>query len=237
MREVDTPPFTALDNAIDSGEIAIVRLLLGKMTKTDFLGETYNSALRIAASAYRNSEIGFRLILKIGTDIRMKSETFNTALQAAAFLCNMGVVRLLLELGAVVNAPNTKYCNALQAAGAAHRDTEILYRNSEAVVQPLLAKGANVNAAGGEYGNALQAAAYRGHGMWWGCFCSTEQKLTHRAESTAMLYKQAAATSSDDDEGTVARLLLQKRADINASGGKHGSTLLAAAASRGRKNL
>lgn len=65
-----------------------------------------------------------------------------------------GVVALLLEKGAEVNAKGGYYGNALQAASA---------RGHQEVVALLLEKGAEVNAQGGHYGNALQAALVRGH--------------------------------------------------------------------------
>ena len=56
------------------------------------------------------------------------------------------MVRLLLDLGADVNAQDGDYGNALQAAVSG---------GNEAVVRLLVDQGANVNAQGGEYGNAL----------------------------------------------------------------------------------
>ncbi|KAG6916632.1 hypothetical protein DXG01_006052 [Tephrocybe rancida] len=65
-----------------------------------------------------------------------------------------GIVRLLLEKEADVNAHGGYYGNALQAASS---------EGHEGIVRLLLEKEADVNAQGGLYGNPLQAASSQGH--------------------------------------------------------------------------
>ena len=63
-------------------------------------------------------------------------------------------MKILLEIGADVNAPGRGYGNALYVASR---------EGHPEIVQILLERGANVNAQGGDYGNAPQAASKGGH--------------------------------------------------------------------------
>ena len=72
-------------------------------------------------------------------------------LGAAAYAGKDYIVRLLLELGADINAQGGTYGNALQAA---------VMSKSNVVVKLLVGEGADVNAVGGGYCTALQAAAF-----------------------------------------------------------------------------
>ena len=83
-----------------------------------------------------------------------KGGIFGNPLQAASYIGNEPIVKLLLQNGAEVNAEGGAYGNALQAAS---------YVGNEAVVKLLLKNGAEVNVEGGQYGNALQAASHQGN--------------------------------------------------------------------------
>ena len=87
-------------------------------------------------------------------DFRKKTEKILDPLYYIALYDLRGVVKMLLDAGADVNAQGGEYGNALQTASS---------RGHEAVVKLLLENGADVNAQGGEYGNALQAASQGGH--------------------------------------------------------------------------
>ncbi|OQE35308.1 hypothetical protein PENNAL_c0829G01393, partial [Penicillium nalgiovense] len=79
---------------------------------------------------------------------------FGNALQAASFEGHQGIVTLLLEKGADVNARGGHCGNALQAASL---------EGHQGIVILLLDKGADIHAQGGVFGNALQAASLEGH--------------------------------------------------------------------------
>jgi ankyrin repeat protein len=66
-----------------------------------------------------------------------------------------GIVRLLIENGAQVNAHVGHYGNALQHA---------IVNQEGAIVKLLIENGADVNTQGGRYGNAPQAAIVAGSG-------------------------------------------------------------------------
>ncbi|KAF2793076.1 hypothetical protein K505DRAFT_306450 [Melanomma pulvis-pyrius CBS 109.77] len=92
-----------------------------------------------------------------GTYFTRNSLEMRPALYSASQTGLADVVRrLVLELGADINAQGGEYGNALQAASFnGYLDVaQFLF---------LVEKGANVNAQGGRYGNALQAASVNGY--------------------------------------------------------------------------
>ena len=75
-------------------------------------------------------------------------------LRQAARQGHWNVVKLLLEHGVDVNAPDKQNGYPLEAAALnGHLN----------IIELLLEHGADVNAQGGEYGNPLHAAAFKGH--------------------------------------------------------------------------
>jgi ankyrin repeat protein len=79
---------------------------------------------------------------------------YGIALQAAAWVEHLDVVKLLLDQGADVNVQGGEYGTALQAAAlGGYLD----------VIKLLLDQGADVNVQGDRYGTALQAAAWGEH--------------------------------------------------------------------------
>lgn len=93
-------------------------------------------------------------LLRDGISADAPVEAYFNGLPAASSNSHMGVVRLLLERDADINAHSHYHGNALQTASAqGHTD----------IVGLLLERDANVNAQGGYYGNALQAAVAEGH--------------------------------------------------------------------------
>lgn len=81
-------------------------------------------------------------------------DSIHMPLYYTALLGLSTVTKLLLDVGADVNAQSGEYSNALYAASS---------RGYEAIVKLLLDKDADVNAQGRPYSNALHAAAYGGH--------------------------------------------------------------------------
>lgn len=96
------------------------------------------------------------------------------------------MVKVLLDVGAMMEAQNHSKCRAPERAAANGREEVVLLplvigvevnkqtgktgkalygsavKGSRAILKVLLDHNAEVNAQGGEYGNALQAAAYKG---------------------------------------------------------------------------
>src|SRR6266550_3071373 len=82
------------------------------------------------------------------------SWTYSALLGIASEKGYIGIVRLLLDKGANVNAQSGHLGNALQAVSC---------RGCADIAELLLDKGADVNTQGGDHGNALQAASWGGH--------------------------------------------------------------------------
>ncbi|KAI9773654.1 MAG: hypothetical protein M1840_006928 [Geoglossum simile] len=127
----------------------------------------------------------------------------------------VGIVRLLLENGADINASGGFYGNALQAASR---------KGHSQIVQQLLENRANANALGGHYGNALHAASYMGHGQ------IVKQLLKNGAKPNAPggRYGNALQAASYMCHGRIVQQLLEHGVDIDAPGGYYGSALHAA---------
>jgi ankyrin repeat protein len=191
-----------------------------------------------------------------GVDVNVQGGRYGNALQAASFLEEEEIVKLLLEKGADVNAQGGAYGNALQAASCI---------GNEETVKLLLEKGADVNAQGGEYGNALQAASCVGdeeivklllengadvnaQGGYYGnalqaALCSEQEEiikllLENGAEVNAQggYFGNALQAASYREIKKIAELLLEKGAEVNAQGGAFGNALQAASCTR-RKDI
>jgi hypothetical protein len=89
-----------------------------------------------------------------GRNLEKGLDSVPVPLYYAAMLGSSKVTRLLLDVGAEVNAQCGEYGNALQVASLG---------GYKQIVKMLLDGGANVNAQGGYYGNALYAASAVGH--------------------------------------------------------------------------
>ncbi|KAF8333766.1 ankyrin repeat-containing domain protein [Amanita rubescens] len=127
----------------------------------------------------------------------------------------IGIVRLLLNKGAKVDAQGVQYGNALQAAS---------WRGNTEIARLLLDKGANVNAQCGHYGNALQAASQGGD-------AETARLLLDKGANVNAQggrYGNALQAASFGGNAEIARLLLDKGANVNAQGGEYDNALQAA---------
>ena len=164
------------------------------------------------------------------------------SLQKASKKGHEGIVRLLLNYKADVDAQTGPYGNALQRASAEDRESIIqLLRNYEAdfhapygsvlqeapsnvrdyIVELLLSHKADINAQGGPYGSALQAASFMGHDQ------IVHLLLSHKADVNAPgePYGSALQAASLMGRDQTVHLLLSRKADVNAPGGPYGSAL------------
>ncbi|KAI1742781.1 ankyrin repeat-containing domain protein [Xylaria scruposa] len=184
-----------------------------------------------------------KFLLKSGAGIDSQSNTGETALHKAAADSSYGSeqFRLLLDMGANVNAEGGEYGYPLQAACTNSRN--------KSKVELLLSKGADIKAQGGKYGNALQAACYF-HDYSEELNGSIIELLLERgAEINALGGKfgtalQAACRVQHNILNLVKRRnnrdlvewLLENGANANVQGGKYGNALQAAC-SRGSLDI
>ncbi|KAI9651617.1 MAG: hypothetical protein M1831_000577 [Alyxoria varia] len=146
-----------------------------------------------------------------------------TALYLASFrgLCETtGIVRMLLDKGAEVNAQNDMWKsmhgynarNALQAAS---------FKGHLEVVRILLDEGADVNTGSGHCGNALQAASWKGHRE------VVQMLLSKGANVNAQGGQLGSALQAASFRGLpeIVQMLLDDGADVNAQGGQFGTAL------------
>lgn len=196
--------------------------------------------------------------LSMEESVSLESRDSNdaTPLMRAAEEGHISTARLLLLLGADVNAQGDEYGTALHAAAL---------RGHGRVVEMLLTEGANVNAQGGRYGNALQAAARAGNPdiarmlidngadvNLQGGYCGTALHAAtyyRETEIIKLLIESGADVNiKAGDDGTalhaaafkgeteIVKLLIETGADVNIEGGMYG-TAIRAAVSQGHEDV
>ncbi|KAL9095787.1 MAG: hypothetical protein Q9165_001784 [Trypethelium subeluteriae] len=155
------------------------------------------------------------LAIKIGrlnTEVNLEDSEHRTPLHYAAEYGHGMVVKLLLDMGADVNAQGGWYGHALQAA---------VVHGHEMVVKRLIVMGADVNAQGGWYGNALQGASE--------CRHTELVKLLrdHGANFNGQdgRYGKVLQAAASHGQEEVMKLLLNRYADVNARSGRHDNAL------------
>ncbi|KAL3297492.1 Pfs NACHT and Ankyrin domain protein [Colletotrichum asianum] len=138
-------------------------------------------------------------------------------LQAASYHGHLEVVRLLLGMGANIDALCKHYGTALQAA---------CYGGHIDIVRLLIKKEAVITAQGGKYGNALQAASRHGH------IDIVRLLLGNHADVNAQGGQHGNALTAASGRGhlKIVELLLDHNAEVNAPGGYVGNALCVASA-------
>ncbi|KAK3946522.1 ankyrin repeat-containing domain protein, partial [Pseudoneurospora amorphoporcata] len=161
---------TPLHWAITHGHGETARMLLEHGADVNALDGLFDSALSLAVKyehwqTEEELEALITIPLQHGATI---NRSFGRDMDATTILHDTastrceGVVRLLLDHGADVNARGGTYDTALQAAAVGRRQGVIDEGGGPGwlnVAKALLDYGADVNARGGKYGTALQAAA------------------------------------------------------------------------------
>lgn len=142
--------------------------------------------------------------------------TRDTPLCCAAKAGHKDVVRLLLQMGADVNALAFSGISTLQVASM---------HGHLSIVELLLQNNADVNFSNQAYGDALYVASGRGH------LPIVELLLRNGSDVNAQagVYSNALQAASWGGHLPIVELLLQNGAKVNAQGGKYGSALQAAA--------
>ena len=189
---------------------AIVTILVGR--DREFL----EVCLKQASSSGRIALVN--LLLDRGADVNGGG---GAALQAASFAGHGRTVRLLLDRGADVNA----------SGGVALKTASEM--NCEEIVGQLIERGADVNASGGA---ALQAASSAGHGRIVRLLIERGANVNASGGAALRVAVNASASSAfsfailkscvdkafwlqSPDHLEVARLLIERGADVNAGGG------------------
>jgi len=152
---------------------------------------------------------------RINTHVNVVAGKYGTALQAASYMGQPDIVRMLREAGANVNAEAGQFGTALQAASfEGHAD----------IVRMLLDAGANVNTEAGHYGTALQAASCMGHADIVRMLLDAGADVNIKAGECGTALQAA----SDSGHPDIVRMLLEARADVNIAAGVFGTALQAA---------
>ena len=187
--------------------------------------------------------VSVEMLIEKGASVNAQGGYLDNPLQAASYMGFEDVVQILLNRNADVNALGGKYFHALQAASLA---------GHERIVKILIDRGADINVRGGEHGTALQAAAYWGRegivqillkqgadvnapvsttcSFPWhyatcngiSGLCASNVRLAIGRHGSAL---QAAACRGNEQ---IVKMLLDKKADVNAKGGDYGNALQAA---------
>ena len=236
---------TSLCIAAAKGYTDIVKLLINKVLEGHVNGGTYASFSK--ATTVKDPREILKLLMERGptNTYRMK---YDNPLQAASLEGQIEIVKLLLEMGAEVNAQSGRETNALQAASVEghieivklllSKGTDVnihcglygsalqaaSFRGHTDIVKFLLYKGANVNSKGGEYGSALHAASLEGHTEIVKLLLEVGADVKIQGGEYADTLQAASFKGSTD----IVRLLLGKAADVNFQGGLYGNALQAA---------
>ncbi|UKZ66398.1 uncharacterized protein TrAtP1_007573 [Trichoderma atroviride] len=139
----------ALNTACRSGDIHLVKMLLGRGADVNAKDRLGNYALQYSLSAPRDRLDIIKLLLSNGANVNAQSFQGSALQNACRVGCSKDEISLLLEYGANIHAEKEEYGSALEAAAA---------YGHEWLVRELLERGVDVNERGGQYRTALQAA-------------------------------------------------------------------------------
>ena len=213
---------TPLHIACEYGRLEIVRLLLDHGAEVN--AEIVNGLKplhEVSSGKYRSQGNGVRvaqLLLEHGADVNTRRNDHRTPLHAASHFGNVEIVRLLLDHGADPEA------NAEGSMGSKplHEVSYGKYRSQEngvRVIQLLLEHGADVNTRRNDHWTPLHVASYSGNVE------IVRLLLDHGADPEAsaegdMGVKPLHQVSygkyrSEEDGVRVAKLLLERSADVN----------------------
>ena len=214
---------TALDQAVENGNIEMVRTLV----LAGAAPEAKDRSGRTALMYLRESATGklVRELISAGAKVNARDESGGTALMNAASECKYDVVKELLDAGAKVDFEDADGKTALMfAAGNNDSDTRI--------AKLLIDAGAEVNAKDHEGKTALMIAADEGDPETVKLLLSfnADVNAVDDAGKTAMMY----IAQTSDSESAVA--LLNAGADLSLRD-KEGKTALTYAKERPQSDM
>ncbi|KAI5468000.1 ankyrin repeat-containing domain protein [Mariannaea sp. PMI_226] len=205
----------SLENAAFFGQEQIVKRLWSSRHHNGLSAEGVSNALYHATDAQQESVVEF-LLRECGANPNAVGTEYGNALTASAYDGTVSILKMLVQHGANVNAPEGY---ALQIAAAnGHID----------IVRVLLDYGANVNGFSERFGDGtpLQAACVAGN------IAIAQILLEHGAHpdyGTGTFYNPLTAAAYHG-YGELLELLLERGANPNVFGGSDGTTPLINAA-------
>lgn len=225
----------ALFTCIPKQDTRCLELLLDHGMNVNLHDEEFGTALHKAIADGNSNSI--ELLLEKGADMNALGKTLGTPLQAACAAKNivpdqrLSHIKKMLDCGANPNICGGGYATALQAASCYSglrfaQDINL----AKKIVQLLIEHGADMNTQGGEWGSALHAAAASAHSEAvevMKLLLEKGTKVNQQGNSN-----QGTALQVACNLGTIeaVHFLLDQGADVNAEGGRFGTSLQAAAA-------
>ncbi|KAF5375811.1 hypothetical protein D9757_011173 [Collybiopsis confluens] len=196
--------------AIMGGRLTFAKYLFAN-TGSNFHHISYDNIEEILGANLDQSEI-----VKVFNQQGVDANALNY-LEIAAMYAKLDVVKLLIQAGAVVDAPGNYWGNALQAA-ASQTDSRI--------VELLIQNGANVNAVSAhEYKTALHVAVRNDRVGIVKVLLNAGANVNFQMGRYGLALQLAALLGN---RIAIVKLLVAAGADVNARGGKYGSVLHAA---------
>jgi ankyrin repeat protein len=195
----------ALHAAVDTGNEAIVQMLLDAKADVNLESPTYHP-FAIQVAAVKGHEAIVRLLLEANADPNVQGGEYSTALQAAACHGHDGAVGLLLDGGADVDLLKRHGYHALYVVAS---------KGYEATMRLLIGAGADVNYHCGSWGTAICAAAQRGNATMVKLLLDAKADVNLRGEGTGSALQEAAEKGHE----SIVRLLLDAGADVTLQKG------------------
>ena len=223
---------TPLHVASYSGNVEIVCLLLDHGAEANAEGDIGEKPLhKVSHGKYRSQEDGVcvaRLLLGHGADVNTRRNDHQTPLHRASYMGNIEMVRLLLHHGADPEASaegdmGSKPLHMVSFGNYGSREDGIR------VAQLLLEHGVDVNTRRSDHWTPLHIASYFGV-VEIVCLLLDQGADPEANEDDAIgekpLHKVSCGKSRSQEDGVrVARLLLERGADVNTRRNDHWTPL------------
>ncbi|KAK0704291.1 ankyrin repeat-containing domain protein [Lasiosphaeris hirsuta] len=217
----DRSGWTPLSHAVESGNEAVVQLLLEKRADVESEDRSTEGVSLLSWASGNGLIAVVRLLLLKGTDLNSQDQFQQTPLIWAALSAAEVVARLLLEKGANMEARDDSGRTSLSWAAK---------NGQEAVVELLLEEGADVEARDMYGRTPVLWAAEKGH--------KTVVKLLLEkgadVEAGDKYCQTPLSWAAEKGQEAVVKLLLEKRTDVETRD-KYGQTPVSWAAKKGQE--
>jgi ankyrin repeat protein len=216
---------TVLHSAAESGNEAVVRLLVDRGADVKAKDKYGKTMLHSAASSWKENEAVVRLLVDRGADVKAKDNDGETVLHSVAKSGKEAVVRLLIDRGADVKAKDNDGETVLHSAAST-------WRENEAVVRLLMDRGADAQAKDNDGQTALHLAAWGGNEVVVRLLMDRGADVKAKDNDGQTVLHWAASTWRENE--AVVRLLVDLGADVKAKD-NDGKTVLHLAAEGGNE--